>query len=189
MNKPLNHFYGVVYFPKLNYAPLNEFRKKYDPTFDLIEDHVTIVFLIPDTFNLQELKDQIGNVVKKWRSFDIHISGLSKSWDHWLFLTIKEGNQKVIELHDQLYKGPLKPYLREDIEYKPHIGLGYFGEKNYDHKDPRALALNEENYRKARSEAESLNLDFWRTLDHLCLLKLNKDFESYRTEKIFYLKN
>lgn len=45
------------------------------------------------------------------------------SEDTHVFLVPEEGFSGLVELHDQLYTGPLREELRTDIEYIPHIGV------------------------------------------------------------------
>ena len=37
---------------------------------------------------------------------------------------LREKSEAVIALHDKLYSGVLKAFLRTEIEYRPHITLG-----------------------------------------------------------------
>jgi hypothetical protein len=47
-------------------------------------------------------------VVSRTPPFDVHLKGLEKSWDHWLFLLVAEGFDDVVALHD-LYTGSSTP--------------------------------------------------------------------------------
>lgn len=110
------------------------------------------------------------------------------TFDHWLFWTIREGNELVIRLHDDLYTGILAPHLREDLPYMPHIGLGLFSKEGYDFNDPTAeLTLDREKYERARKEFEDMNLDLWFTIDQLTLLRVNAEFTECREIKTFQL--
>jgi 2'-5' RNA ligase len=166
-------YYALVHFPEIDFAKINIVREKYDPTFDKFDPHITILFPVPDSIGKETMLNHVSNIVKRCRPFPIHINGLTKSWDHWLFLTIKEGNSQVIELYHQLYSGILSKYKRTDISYIPHIGLGLFTRKNeeFDFRDPQALEFDEEKYRKALLEARALNLNYKCQLNHVNLLK------------------
>ena len=41
--------------------------------------------------------------------------------NYYVFLLPDEGFSDIALLHDQIYTGPLQPYLRLDIPYVPHI--------------------------------------------------------------------
>jgi hypothetical protein len=86
-------------------------------------------------------------------------------------LLLKEGNEKVIALHDELYTGILSSYLRKDIEYIPHIGLALFVRKDagYNALNPRIVDFDEKLYRQALAEAESLKIDSFGIIDRLFL--------------------
>jgi len=163
----------MVYFPDLNHLGLNLFREKYDPTYQFIREHLPVLMPIRDTINEETLWMHLSSILNHWSPFDIHLQGLFKSWDHWLFLGVKEGYYQIVKLHDEIYTDKLKPYLREDIPFKPHIGLGLFTSDEYTHFDPRQVRLEKDKYDKAYQEAEILHLDFWCTIDSFDLIMFN----------------
>lgn len=170
-------FYALVYYPQIDHQGFQAFRRKYEPYSALLPEHLPVVFPVPESIGYKNLVDHIEKVLEKWTLFDIHISGHTKTWDHWLMLLLQEGNKKTIRLHDDLYTELLAPHLREDLHYLPHIGLGHFSKEAYDFNNPTAeLELDKASYEQALSEVQALNLDFWRTVDTLTLVKVNKDF-------------
>jgi hypothetical protein len=68
----------------------------------------------------------------------------------------------------------LSPYLRRDLEYIPHIGIGLFVRKDagYNVLDPRKVDFNAKLYSQALKEAESLKLSSFDTVDRLSLKKV-----------------
>lgn len=180
-------FYGLVSYTNLKSKAINNFRRYYDPWVNLVEDHVTFIFPVPDSIGRDNLINHIRNILDKKKAFDIHIAGLEKSWDHFLLLTLKEGNDEVIELHDQLYTGILVPYLRKDIRFVPHIGLGFFASNDYDIRNPKELVLDEIRYNKAFEEAQKMNLDFWRKVEKLTLVMLDDNFTTCQDVREFEL--
>ncbi|MBM7692159.1 2'-5' RNA ligase [Peribacillus deserti] len=42
----------------------------------------------------------------------------------YLFLNVKKGNDEIIEMHDQLYRGILKSILFREVTYIPHMTVG-----------------------------------------------------------------
>lgn len=171
-------YYGLVYYPKVNNKLINQIRKKYDPTVDLIEPHIGIMFPVPESVGEGELVRHIENVLRHWKPFPIRIRGFQKSWDHWLFLTLEEGNSDVIRLYRQIYTGILAKYRRDDIDFVPHITLGLFVKERtrYDFNNPQQLDFDEQKYRQALGEAEAPGLDFKCIVDKLHLVKLTDDF-------------
>ena len=101
-------------------------------------------------------------------------------------LTIKEGNKKVIQLHDALYTGILRPYLREDLPFIPHVGLGFFGKEAYDLTNPTArISLDEGKYTKAIAEINEEEMTFQKTIDSFIMIELNDSLTECRTIKTF----
>jgi hypothetical protein len=182
-------YFALVYYPRLNHPEFHSFRNKYEPYADLLPEHIPFIFPVPDSVGEKKLETHIKEILAGWNPIEIHITGLTTSWDHWLLLVLKEGNDLAIQLHDELYTGILSPFLREDLPYIPHIGLGLFSKEAYDFHNPaERLTLDEEKLQKAKSELEGLNLDFRRTIDRLTLLKVNEDFTRCRDIKEFRLK-
>jgi len=114
-------YYSLNYYPKIKHIDFHRFRNKYEPFSSLIVEHVTFVFPTPSEIGLENLKKHISEVLKKWQTFDIHINGIDITWDNWMYLTVKEGNSKVVKLHDDLYTGILEPYLRKDLPFTPSM--------------------------------------------------------------------
>lgn len=171
-------YYVLVYNPVFDERTkenIETFRRKYDSFVDYWEPHIPFIFPVPCS-EVEETKliEHIETVLKKWKPFPIRIGGFEKSWDHWLFLLLKEGNEKVIALHDELYTGILSPYLSTDIEYIPHIGLALFVRKDagFNVMDPKIVDCDEKLYHQALAEAESLKIDSSDIIDRLFLDKV-----------------
>ena len=171
-------YYALVYHPEFDERTrenIQAFRRKYDSFVDYWQPHITFVFPVP-CIEVEEAKliQHIEKVLKNRKPFPIRIGGFAKSWDHWLLLLLKEGNEKVTALHDELYTGILSPYLRKDLEYIPHIGLALFARKDagYNALDPKVVDYDEKLYRQALEEAESLKIDSFDIIDRLFLDKV-----------------
>ncbi len=170
-------FYALVYYPRIEHAGFHTFRNKYEPYSFLIEDHIPLIYPVPDSIGEEGISKHIENVLNDWNPFEIHISGFEKTVDHWLMLILKKGNDLVIRLHDQLYQDILASYLQKDLPYVPHVGLGLFSKEAYDFNNPTAeLTLDQERYQDALAELKQMELDFHRTIDNLTLVRVNDDF-------------
>ena len=182
-------YYALVHFPDIDTSDIDKFRRKYDPTIDLIEPHITVLFPVPDTIGEKALVEHINHVLFSWKPFHIHIHGFHKSWDHWLFLTLEEGGTDVSRLNRDIYTEILAPYRRDDIEFIPHKGLGLFVKNGADYslKDPQQLEFDEAKYEVALKEARALDLDFKCTLEKLHLVSLADDLSWVQREKEFLL--
>ncbi len=169
---------AVVYFPKINVGEINFFRKKYDPLWNIIPPHITVVFPfsnIPEKQIIQHL----DTVTKNIEPFRIHLNGLMKSFDDYLFLLVQEGKEEIERVHDTLHFGILTSHLRKDIPFIPHITLGVFKTK-YDQ-------LDKELYEKAFAEAKELDLDIQYEFNSLSLIK-GDELTPAKTIKTFELK-
>jgi 2'-5' RNA ligase len=183
-------YYGLAYFPKVEIEGINLIRKKYDPTYGIIDPHLTIMYPVPSSLSEKRIIKHIDTVLKKWRPFKIHFGGFKKSWDFWLFLTLNKGESEVKRLSMEIYSEFLSEYRREDIEFVPHIGMGLFikNQKHYDFKNPRKLFFDEKKYQKALSEVKTLGLNFSCVIDNLELVEINENFTTIKTIRVFYLE-
>jgi hypothetical protein len=169
---------ALLYYPKFDRRTeesIRAFRMKYDPFVDFWEPHIPFMFPVPcNAVEEEKFMKHVETVLKNWEPFHIRIGGFAKSWDHWLFLLLKEGNKEAIALHDELYTGILSPYLRRDIEYFPHIGIGLFVRKDagYNVLDPKTVDFDAKLYSQALKEAESLKIDSLDTVDRLVVNKV-----------------
>lgn len=170
-------YYALICKPQINTSKIDYFQQKYDPYSRLAGAHFTLVFPTPDEIDEQQLLEHIKSVLKRWKPFNIHIRGLEKSWDQWLFLNVQEGKNQFIQLHDELYSGPLEPYLRKDLPYTPHISLGLFVEnrQGYNIIELEKLPLNEAEFEKVYKEVEAMNLDYHTTVEKAEFLTLNDE--------------
>src|SRR2546430_8789337 len=124
--------------------PVASFRRTYDPRAAVVNPHITLVFPIPTSeIDRGAFREHVRNVVSRTPSFEIRLNALEKAWDHWLFLVVTEGRDQVVELHDELYTGILRPFLWTEQPFVPHVGLGLFvetgGNQNLHEARPRTL--------------------------------------------------
>ena len=182
-------WYGLVHYPDIVTRDIERIRRKYDPTAEVIGPHITVMFPVPEDVGKETVVRHISGVLAGWQPFPIHIKGLCRSWDNWLFLTLEEGRNEIIQMYEEIYRGPLLPYRRDDIEFIPHIGLGLFIKRAaaYDFKDPQRGTFDEEKYQAALEEAEVLNLDYQCVINKLNLLELTDDFTSIASSQEFML--
>ncbi|HEY0376524.1 MAG TPA: 2'-5' RNA ligase family protein [Pyrinomonadaceae bacterium] len=154
--------YALVHYPDVDTRGINQLREKYDPQAGWIGPHVTLMFPVPESVGEDNLVRHIENVLSRWRPFPIHLRGLEKSWDDYLFLLVREGSESIVRLHDEIYTGVLAGQCREDAAFVPHLTLGVFS------KDAGA-------YARALEEARRLDLDHRCVVDKLHLVKVNDE--------------
>ncbi|MEI5906321.1 2'-5' RNA ligase family protein [Bacillus spongiae] len=121
---------SICIFPSLeNGNEINKLRRKYDPLHDLIPPHITLVFPFISNLSSNQMNDHITEVLKKEKSFDIYLQGITGADETYLFLNVKVGNDTIIRLHDKLYSGILQEFLYKRVTYIPHITVGRFNNK------------------------------------------------------------
>ncbi len=132
---------AIVIFPHFNNLKLiDEIREKYDPLFNYIAPHLTLVFPFQSELKTKELSDHMEKQLKEVGPFELIAKGITGASDGYVFLDVKIGNDKMIELHDKLYKGILKPYHNRFIPYIPHITIAKITDENEYSNVVRALS-------------------------------------------------
>ena len=169
-------YYALVHFPAIDTARIEAFAARYNP-WPTLRPHFTLIYPVPEEIGEAALSAHIAGVLRAWRPFPIHIAGFHLSWDYWLFLTLQEGREEMVRLHDALYDGPPAPYLLRDIAFVPHISLGLFARQPgaYDPFAPQRLELDTARYEAALREAQALDLDYHAVVDRLTFIKLTRD--------------
>lgn len=123
--------YLAIAYPDLHesdYSWIQTIRQQHDRQFDLVKPHVTLVFGA-NKLSQNEFTNHVQNSLATCKSFPIILDSAkvvadsSKGLFH-TFLIPSEGFEKVCELHDLLYQGPLESELRVDIPFIPHLTVG-----------------------------------------------------------------
>lgn len=128
----------------------------------MIEPHITLVFPLPEDAGEQRLSAHIEGVLRGWQPFTIRLKGLLQSTDDSLFLSVAEGVDNMIRLHQDLYEGILSSYRREDLPFIPHVTLGVFS------GDTRRCS-------EVLIDTQRMELDYHCYVDRLHLVKINDD--------------
>ena len=122
----------VLGFPSIsesNFNWIQSYREENDKLFcNVVNPHFTFVFPINDT-NEKQFVDEIHLQTENCSIIDFEISKAIITKDalsdyYHEFLIPDKGYTKIVELHDKLYANKLVKYLRHDIDYIPHIGIG-----------------------------------------------------------------
>jgi 2'-5' RNA ligase len=129
---------SISIFPQFeNSGPIHELRKKYDPLHNLIPPHITLVFPCKSNITTEELTLHMKQVLAGEKPFSIKLTGITGEGNSYLFLNVKEGNDRIIRLHDKLYSGMLKEFLYRKVIYHPHLTVGMISDE-----EQFELALN-----------------------------------------------
>lgn len=124
--------YLVVAYPTLaedDRRWIDEYRRSNNQRYHpLIDAHFTLVFAIsditPDEF-VGEIRTQVAGLERF--DFLIKVATINRddSGDFFHeFLVPDVGYSDIVKMHDRLYSRLFSPYLRFDIDFIPHIGIG-----------------------------------------------------------------
>jgi 2'-5' RNA ligase len=122
---------SILIFPKFkNIEEIEKLRKKYDPLVNCIAPHITLVFPFISEISTSELKEHLKSKLRGIDPFKIKLHEITGTVDRFLFLNVKEGNDKLIELHDKLYTNILEKYKDNAYTYIPHVTIGRLKNEN-----------------------------------------------------------
>ena len=120
----------ILIFPQFeNVSVIDEIRKKYDPNYENVLPHITLVFPFESDLTKQQLLSHVENALHKTNCFCLKLGNLVKknSKGYYLMLRVTDGSIKVKELHQKLYEGILAPYKPEWQDgFMPHMTVGQF---------------------------------------------------------------
>lgn len=119
--------HAVVAYPRFSDADtswIESTRQRHDPQFHLIPAHFTLVFPAPVPAVL--LSDVVEKAVGEQLPFRVEITRAIAHWDPltshgYVFLVPSLGGDTLDALHQRLYEGSLRPYLRIEAPYLPHM--------------------------------------------------------------------
>lgn len=117
---------AIILFPDFDNIPiLQRIRAKYDPLANYIGPHITLVFPFESDLSTDDLKVHLRATLKGIKKFPVRLNDFSGDFrDGYLFLNVKEGNDRIILLHDQLYRGILQDFLFRKVTFCPHLTVG-----------------------------------------------------------------
>lgn len=121
---------GIVAYPSLDEEDrqwIESFRAKHDPQASRLGVHFTLVFpveampseLEPELVVAAESTQPISFAIRSTRVVRDVVEN-----DSHILLVPDEGGAQISTLHDRLYSGVLRPYLRSDIPFVPHMTVG-----------------------------------------------------------------
>ena len=120
---------AVVAYPILDQHSLDwieSIRIRHDPLASRIRPHFTLVFPVDESPG--DITDEIARACLRHRPIPFVIRSALSTRDvihggAHVFVVPDEGRDDIAQLHDELYAGVLRPHLREDIAFVPHITI------------------------------------------------------------------
>jgi len=121
---------AIVAYPELDEADrqwIETIRHIHDPQAARIGVHITLVFpLDGSASDLESETEAVARARQPIRFVIHHAAAVPDTFSRLVhvFLVPDEGSAQIAELHDNLYAGRLRPHLRSDIAYIPHMTVG-----------------------------------------------------------------
>ena len=159
---PLPRF-AVAWFPSFpGLERIESFRARHDPMAARIPAHVSLVFPFGSVLSPLQLETHVRRIVSAWPPIPVTFRHVRMHANEFVFLMASRGAAAIAALHDRLYTRSLRPHLRPEFPYEPHITVAR-------HPDPRTVeaALEE-----ARGELAG---DFAGVLREVVLLAVDAD--------------
>ena len=103
-------------------ADLADVRRRFDPQFNSVPSHLTLVF--PHRVRSDALLRHVNSVAGGHRPIQVQLAGFAGSQNAWLFARVTRGNDDLIALHDDLYTGMLAVALDRTSIFVPHVTVG-----------------------------------------------------------------
>jgi len=120
---PLPRF-AVAWFPAFEgIERVEAFRARHDPMAAIIAAHVSFVFPFPAAHSRLQVETHVRQVVSRWPPIPVTFRRVRMHANEFLFLMASRGAASIAGLHDRLYTRSLRPHLRRDLPYEPHITL------------------------------------------------------------------
>ena len=119
---------AIVWFPAFEDAALNtriqRFRAEHDPLHTKIAPHVALVFPFHANMTVPQIASFVKRTLAGWPLIPVTFHGVESVADKFILLMCELRRDAIIELHNRLYRGVLKQFLRDDMVYLPHLTLG-----------------------------------------------------------------
>ena len=117
--------HAIVAFPAFDASvPIEAVRRAFDPQASLLPAHVTLVFPFVASHETATLREHISSGIVGVTPFEVALAPPSAELDAYLFLRVHSGRERIVDLHDRLYSGPLEPHLSPAHVYEPHVTVG-----------------------------------------------------------------
>ena len=152
---------GIVWFPAFPTAPatsnIEAFRAQHDPLAAKIPAHLTLVFPFPCTLTATQIASHTRRIVAKWPPLPVVFRDVEGLLDEFILLMARERAEALTALHDELYTGVLRNFLRTEMTYNPHITIARVYSHSDSHSQSRFLSNSNsrESFHKILEQAES----------------------------------
>lgn len=166
---------AIHIFPRFaNEEMINRLRLDFDPLASLIAPHLTLVFPFESSLSEEELLEHCRTALREMEPFQLTMRGITGTPEWYVYLTVKQGNDAIIDMHDRLYRGPLESFLFRKVTYIPHLTVG------------RLSSM--EAFEAALQATQGFDTEFTCVVDQIVVERIEAD-ESSTVENVISLGN
>ena len=121
----------ILLFPDLtNRGQIDRYRERFDPLAQKIAPHVTLVFPFESAdLESDALAHDVAERIHGIDAFDLEVPPPAVFDEGYVYLGVTSGASHIRRLHDVLYSGELRSFLRADVDYVPHITIGRYADE------------------------------------------------------------
>jgi 2'-5' RNA ligase len=115
---------AIVWFPAFpDDAKVETFRAAHDPLASVTRAHVHLVFPFHANLTSVQIASHVRRIVSAWPPLPVTFRDVEGLLDEFVLLMVRERETALTALHDALYTGVLKGFLRSEIPYRPHVTI------------------------------------------------------------------
>jgi len=121
----------ILLFPELtNGYQIDRYRERFDPLAKKIAPHVTLVFPF-EAADLESdaLAHYAAERIQGIGAFELEAALPAVVEEGYVYLRIQSGGSQLRRMHERLYAGELRSFLRTDVDYEPHITIGRYADE------------------------------------------------------------
>jgi 2'-5' RNA ligase len=116
--------YALVVIPPVDEMHTVELiRRRYDPRFEAIPAHITVVFPFSSALSIDQLGAEIGRTIAAQRAFVVGLDGIRVD-DSYVFIDVACGGEHLGALHEGLHEALVDAAASRRHPYRPHMTLG-----------------------------------------------------------------
>ena len=97
----------IMIFPEFqNMEIINNIRRQYDPLYELVQPHITLVFPFESPISNEELANVLNLRLQEIPPFELKLNGISMHADtsgNYPFLNVIQGTNELKIIHQALY--------------------------------------------------------------------------------------
>ncbi|MGP4079617.1 2'-5' RNA ligase family protein [Pseudalkalibacillus sp. R45] len=119
----------AIFFDREEVSTMEKIRSIYDPLFEKIPPHITLVFPFESSLSTEECITHLKESLFGSTPFKLTLNETMVADDGCLYVLIDFGKSEVEQLHDRLYSGILSRYQSDGHVYVPHVTIGRFADR------------------------------------------------------------